>query len=123
MGLSETGSVAYGPRQAGGCWRSTGRDDHRMKKSQRSSHWTATSHSDEESEPNVPDLRPLVRADDIAEVLDVTSRSVLRMAERGDFPCLRIGRRSVRFVPSDVELALGLPHGLIQRISRRRRSS
>jgi excisionase family DNA binding protein len=71
-----------------------------------------------------PDLelskRPLVRADDIAEVCDVSSRHVLAMAANGRIPCVRLGKRAVRFIPSDVETALELPPGIIRRATSRR---
>ncbi len=61
-----------------------------------------------------PDTRPLATASDVARACAVCPPHVLRMAERGDIPILRISQRCVRFVPSQVEAALGLPPGLIQ---------
>ena len=63
-----------------------------------------------------PDLRPLATASDVAHACAVSPPHVLRMAERGDIPSLRISQKCVRFVPAQVEAALGLPHGLIQSI-------
>jgi hypothetical protein len=61
-----------------------------------------------------PDTRPLVTASDVARACAVSPPHVLRMAERGDTPVLRISQKCVRFVPAQVEAALGLPSGLIQ---------
>lgn len=61
-----------------------------------------------------PDTRPLATASDVARACAVSPPQVLRMAKRGDIPILRISQTCVRFVPSQVEAALGLPPGLIQ---------
>lgn len=60
------------------------------------------------------DLRPLVRASTIAEVCSVTTRAISLWAQNGLIPCIRIGKKTVRFVPGHVEMALGLPHGIIR---------
>ena len=62
------------------------------------------------------EYRPLVKASDVAEACAVSSRFVLLLAERGTIPCIRLGRKAVRFVPGEVETALGLPHGIIRRV-------
>ena len=51
---------------------------------------------------------------------DVSSRHVLLMAARGKIPSVRLGKRVVRFVPGEVEEALGLPSGIIRRAPRGR---
>jgi hypothetical protein len=61
-----------------------------------------------------PDTRPLATISDVARACAISPPQVLRIAERGDIPILRISPRCVRFVPSQVEAALGLPPGLIQ---------
>jgi excisionase family DNA binding protein len=40
---------------------------------------------------------PLVTADAIAECLGITTRSVLRMANRGTIPAVRLNPRLLRF--------------------------
>jgi hypothetical protein len=35
-------------------------------------------------------------------------------ARSGVIPCIRISQNTVRFVPGHVEMALGLPHGIIR---------
>lgn len=40
--------------------------------------------------------------DDVAELLRVSERTVRSMVRRGDLPCVRIGRGSVRFDPADI---------------------
>jgi hypothetical protein len=60
------------------------------------------------------DLRPLVTATTIAEVCSVTTRAISLWAQNGLIPCIRIGKKTVRFVPGHVEMALGLPHGIIR---------
>jgi hypothetical protein len=60
------------------------------------------------------DLRPLVRAATIAEVCSVTTRAISLWAQNGLIPCIRIGKKTVRFIPGHVEMALGLPHGIIR---------
>lgn len=47
--------------------------------------------------------RPLVRAEVIAQHLDVHKRTVALWAERGDIPCVRIGG-AIRF---DLDAVLG----------------
>ncbi len=51
---------------------------------------------------------PLQTAEDIARCYKVSARMMLRLAQRGDIPCLRIGRL-VRFDPEAVRDALGQP--------------
>jgi predicted site-specific integrase-resolvase len=60
------------------------------------------------------DFRPLVTATTIAEVCSVTSASIYMWARSGVIPCIRISQNTVRFVPGHVEMALGLPHGIIR---------
>lgn len=60
------------------------------------------------------DLRPLVTATTIAEVCAVTPASIYGWARSGVIPCIRISKNTVRFVPGHVEMALGLPHGIIR---------
>ena len=50
----------------------------------------------------------------IAEVCSVTTRAISLWAQNGLIPCIRIGKKTVRFVPGHVEMALGLPHGIIR---------
>lgn len=49
-----------------------------------------------------------VAAPVIARRLSVTGRYVLQMAEQGRIPCVRLGRKCVRFSPEAVAKALGL---------------
>jgi len=60
------------------------------------------------------DLRPLVTATTIAEFCSVTPASIYGWARSGQIPCIRISHNTVRFVPGHVEMALGLPHGIIR---------
>jgi excisionase family DNA binding protein len=45
----------------------------------------------------------LLRVDEVAEQLQISIRSVERLADRGHLPRVRLGYRSVRFRPADVE--------------------
>jgi excisionase family DNA binding protein len=49
-----------------------------------------------------------VRAPVIASRLSVTSRYVLQLADQGRIPCIRLGRKCVRFDPAAVAAALGI---------------
>ena len=48
-----------------------------------------------------------VAAPIIARKLSVTSRYVLQLAEQGKIPCVRLGRKCVRFNLAEVSQALG----------------
>ena len=48
-----------------------------------------------------------VTAPVIARRLSVTGRFVLQMAEQNRIPCIRLGRKCVRFSPDAVAAALG----------------
>lgn len=52
------------------------------------------------------ELEPLVNARTLAELLSISERKVLRDAAEGLIPSIRVGRRSIRFRPSDVLRAL-----------------
>lgn len=43
------------------------------------------------------ELEPLVRADKVATLLDLTDDAVYRMAREGRLPSVRLGRRVLRF--------------------------
>ena len=49
-----------------------------------------------------------VAAPIIARKLSVTSRYVLQLAEQGKIPCVRLGRKCVRFNLAEVSQALGV---------------
>jgi len=49
-----------------------------------------------------------VNAPAIARRLSVTGRYVLQMAEENRIPCIRLGRKCVRFSPDAVAAALGI---------------
>ena len=49
-----------------------------------------------------------VNAPAIARRLSVTGRYVLQMAEQNRIPCIRLGRKCVRFSPDAVASALGI---------------
>lgn len=63
-----------------------------------------TPHNKTDSEVT-PDL---VAASAIAHRLSVTPRYVLQLAEQGRIPCIRLGRKCVRFNPAAVAAALGI---------------
>lgn len=46
--------------------------------------------------------RTLLRPEEVAEILRLSRRTVIRMARDGEIPCIRIGRL-VRFERADVE--------------------
>jgi excisionase family DNA binding protein len=50
----------------------------------------------------------LFRVKEVAELAAISERSVYRLAELGELPCVRIGR-SVRFRQPDVERLIGAP--------------
>ena len=49
-----------------------------------------------------------VAAPVIARRLSVTSRYILQLAEQGRIPCVRLGRKCVRFDATAVAAALGI---------------
>jgi excisionase family DNA binding protein len=49
-----------------------------------------------------------VAAPVIARRLSVTGRYILQLAEAGKIPCIRLGRKCVRFSPPAVAAALGI---------------
>lgn len=67
------------------------------------------------------DSRPLVRAEEIAHACSVSARHVHNLAARGEIPFIKLGT-SIRFVPSHVEVALDLPFGLIQPMTKEERT-
>lgn len=48
-----------------------------------------------------------VNADAIGEEYDISGRYVLKLAAEGTIPCLRLGKKCVRFDPEAVAKALG----------------
>jgi len=64
------------------------------------------------STPNIkpqPEATPdFVPAPVIAHCLSVTGRYVLQLAEEGRIPCVRLGKKCVRFNPVAVAAALGI---------------
>ncbi len=60
------------------------------------------------TQPTQPEQAPaLVAAPTIARRISVTPRYILQLAEAGKIPCIRIGRKCVRFEPEAVAAALG----------------
>lgn len=49
-----------------------------------------------------------VAAPVIARRLSITGRYVLQLAEQGRIPCIRLGKKCVRFNPAAVAAALGI---------------
>ena len=49
-----------------------------------------------------------VQAPSIARRLSVTPRYILQLAEQGRIPCVRLGKKCVRFNPAAVATALGI---------------
>lgn len=49
------------------------------------------------------DNRPLLRAQQVAERLNITPRHVYRLVEVGDLPAVRIGMKAVRIHPEDLD--------------------
>jgi excisionase family DNA binding protein len=47
-------------------------------------------------------MMPLLSAAEVAEILKVSSRSVLRYAREGRIECVQLGHRTVRFTPESV---------------------
>lgn len=64
---------------------------------------TTTTHHATTMQTNPDRLTPLLTVTDVAEILGVTPRTVRRIADRGELPRVRLGRRSVRFEQSAVE--------------------
>jgi excisionase family DNA binding protein len=62
--------------------------------------------------PNIkphPEATPdFVQAPFIARRLSVTPRYILQLAEQGRIPCIRLGKKCVRFNPAAVAAALGI---------------
>lgn len=48
-------------------------------------------------------LAPLMRADEVAQALNVSVRAIYRWAESGQLTSIRLSDRSVRFRVTDVE--------------------
>jgi excisionase family DNA binding protein len=46
----------------------------------------------------------LLRAADVAEILAVSVKTIYRLAEMGQLPCIRLSPGCVRFDPADVEV-------------------
>ncbi len=49
---------------------------------------------------------PLVNAEAIGSHYNVTGRYILKLAAQGRIPCVRLGKKCVRFRPADVALAI-----------------
>ena len=60
------------------------------------------------SKSNIAGYEPLVKSQTIAEILDVSSRHVLMLSERGEIPSYRFSRKCIRFRISEVMQALGV---------------
>jgi excisionase family DNA binding protein len=58
--------------------------------------------------PSIEHNADYVAAPIIARKLSVTSRYVLQLAEQGKIPCVRLGRKCVRFNLAEVSQALGV---------------
>jgi excisionase family DNA binding protein len=52
---------------------------------------------------DVMELPKLLTAAEVAEILGKHPRTVLVLAERGELTAVRLGHRTVRFHPADVE--------------------
>jgi len=50
-----------------------------------------------------PSPSALLNAEQVAELLGITPRSVRRLADAGELPRIRLGRRTCRYAPADVE--------------------
>jgi excisionase family DNA binding protein len=48
-------------------------------------------------------LQELLTAQQLAELLKKHPRTILRMAQSGELPHVRIGERGIRFVPSEIQ--------------------
>jgi len=57
---------------------------------------------------NIETTPDFVQAPVIARRLSVTPRYILQLAEEGRIPCVRLGRKCVRFNPAAVATALGI---------------
>lgn len=68
----------------------------------------AMKQKEKHSNSNIVGYEPLVKSYTIAEILDVSSRHVLMLSERGEIPSYRFGRRCIRFCISEVMDALGV---------------
>lgn len=51
----------------------------------------------------MPEPLKLLTAGDVAEILGKHPRTILILAERGELAAIRLGHRTVRFRPGDVE--------------------
>ncbi len=60
------------------------------------------------NKPIVEQAPEFVAAPAIARRLSVTGRYILQLAEQGRIPCIRLGRKCVRFNPDAVAAALGI---------------
>lgn len=47
--------------------------------------------------------KPLLTAEQVGELLNVAVAEVWRMARSGALPCIRLGHRTMRFDPDDVQ--------------------
>jgi len=47
--------------------------------------------------------KPLLKVRQVAQQLSVEVQTVYTMASRGELPCMRVGRRAVRFRPEALE--------------------
>jgi excisionase family DNA binding protein len=50
-----------------------------------------------------PEFPKLLTAEDVAQLLGKHPRTVLQMAVAGKIPAIRLGHRTVRFQPADVQ--------------------
>lgn len=48
-------------------------------------------------------IQQLMTAEDVGKLLNVAVAEVWRMARSGALPCIRLGHRTLRFDPSDVQ--------------------
>lgn len=48
-------------------------------------------------------MEKLLNANEVAHLFGMSKDAVYRLAARGDLPAVRVGRRVVRFRPSDLE--------------------
>ncbi|MHB8898072.1 MAG: helix-turn-helix domain-containing protein [Thermoguttaceae bacterium] len=47
-------------------------------------------------------MTKLLTHNEVSELLQLTPRQVIRLAKRGDFPCVRFPRDEIRFDPDDI---------------------
>lgn len=59
---------------------------------------------------NLPALKALVDAEAIGSTVNVTGRYILKLADEDKIPCLRLGKKCVRFDPQAVAEALQRLH-------------